>query len=117
MTGTIPVPSGRSVKMSIKVNEESWNSLNDDDKKKVQSIIDGFFKGSQIVPDVSTDAPENLVIKREMSGFLKNPFCSATCGIAEAAAVAACVSAGAPPVVALCIAAAHEAANYCRSRC
>jgi hypothetical protein len=98
---------------SIKVPGQ-WDALSADDKRKVTDLLSatGVLKpGTNLVADAQ-DA--NLSI----GDF--NPIkeiCKAACSAAEGAAVAACASAGAPPVVAICIVAAHAAGEACRNGC
>jgi hypothetical protein len=103
--------------MSVKVNKSEWEGVSADDRKKIEQIIASHFQGTKIIADASTGKAKDLVANRQAMAFnLSNPFCSAACGVAEAAAVAAC-SALSGPLVPLCVAAAHAAGEFCRSKC
>ena len=103
--------------MDVKVNKSDWDGINADDRKKIEQIIASHFKDAKISPDPGTGKARELIAKRSMTAFsLSNPLCSAACGVAEAAAVAAC-SALSGPLVPICVAAAHAAGDFCRSKC
>jgi hypothetical protein len=105
------------MKMDVKINKSEWDGVSADDQKKIQQIIASHFKDTKIVPDANASAAKELVAKRAPQAFsLSNPICSAACGVAEAAAVAAC-SALSGPLVPICVAAAHAAGEFCRSKC
>ncbi len=94
--------------VDIPVNKGDWDALTPKEQAEMNEIISNFFRGDKhnIVPDAS---------KAAIPAF-KNPLCTAACNIAEAAAVTACaIYSG--PALAVCLTAAHEAGNYCRSRC
>jgi len=98
--------------VDIAVNEKEWNKLSDHDKARINEIMKTsglILEGDSIVgakkPGVLTPA-----------WHIPNPVCKLGCNVAEAAAIAACATfSGA--AAAVCIAAAHTAADYCRSRC
>lgn len=98
--------------MDIKVNAAEWVSLGIEEQKRVESIIGTFFKGDRIVPDPTTPRSTAPHI-----AAAANPLCTAACGVAEAAAVAACAGLGNPIAIAACVAAAHAAGDFCRSKC
>jgi hypothetical protein len=101
---------GRKI-MEIKINEAEWKNLSKDEQSKLTNIVSGYFKEAKLVPDASAPASPNVA-----QAQLGNPFCEIACGVAEAAAVAAC--AGLPgPAAAVCIAAAHAAGDACRKNC
>jgi hypothetical protein len=94
--------------MNIKVNSTEWSGISDADRKKIQDITDSFFKAQHtFVPVEGARATEAIAA---------NPFCTAACSIAEAAAVAACAALSGPAIP-ICIAAAHAAGQLCRDRC
>lgn len=103
--------------MDVKVNKSEWDGVSPEDRKKIEQIIASHFKDAKITPDASAGTAKDSIAKRSVTAFsLTNPFCSAACGIAEAAAVAAC-SALSGPLVPICVAAAHAAGEFCRSKC
>ena len=104
--------------MTVKVQKAEWEALSADDQKKIQQIISSNFDASmKIIPDVAAAAARDLLGVRQLAAFnLNNPICTASCGIAEAAAVSACAVLP-PPLNLICIAAAHQAGDYCRSQC
>jgi hypothetical protein len=103
--------------MDVKINKSDWDGVSAEDQKKIQQIIASHFKDTKIVPDANTGTAKELVAKRAVQAFsFSNPLCSAACGVAEAAAVAAC-SALPAPLVPICVAGAHAAGEFCRSKC
>jgi hypothetical protein len=101
--------------MDAKVNAKQWNSLSADDKKRIETVITSTFgQSARVVPDAN--APE---LSMQTMGFQPqgNFICEAACGVAEAAAVAACAGLGNPIAVAACIAVAKEAGKECRRGC
>ncbi len=105
--------------MDVKVNKDEWAGVSDEDRQKIEQIIDLYFKGTKIVPDKNISTSKELLAKRKSPDFnFESPICNAACGVAEAAAVAACsILPGGPVVIAICVAAAHAAGDYCRSHC
>lgn len=103
--------------MDVKVNETEWNGLSDDDRKKIQSIIQAHFVGTKVVGDKGAPLSVDAIKTRTMSFNFTNPICTAACGVAEAAAVAACSALSGGVAIAACVAAAQAAGDYCRSRC
>ena len=103
--------------MDVKLNKSEWDGISAEDRKKIQEIIASHFKGTKIVADPHAAKAKDLLAERRLQSFnLSNPICTAACGVAEAAAVAAC-SALSGPLVPLCVAAAHAAGEFCRSKC
>jgi len=107
----------------ISVNSGEWQVLSDADKTKLTAILtkSGLLRDATIQPDAS--APKALKQASASGGglpvqpaFLGINFCEIACDVAEAGAVAACGSLTGP-AAAVCIAAAHAAANLCRSKC
>lgn len=103
--------------MEVNVNQNEWNSLSSEDKQKIQSIISSHFPEVKIFGSESSPRSEQSVAALTYTFNFSNPFCTAACGVAEAAAVAACSALSGGVAIAVCVAAAHEAGNYCRSRC
>jgi hypothetical protein len=101
--------------MDVKVNKSEWEGVTAEDRKKIEQIISSHFKEARIVPDAGAGAAKTLLANRKMP--MKFSICSAACGVAEAGAVAACVLLGNPIAIAVCVAAAHEAGNWCRDQC
>jgi len=103
--------------MDVKLNKSEWEGVSVEDRQKIEQIIASHFKDTRVVADANAAPAKSLLAGRSMQSFsFANPFCSAACGVAEAAAVAAC-SALSGPAVPICVAAAHAAGDYCRSRC
>ena len=104
--------------MDVKLNKGEWDGISAEDRKKIEQIITSHFKDTTIVPDTNTAAAKEFLAKRQLQAFnFKNPFCTAACGVAEAAAVAACSALSGGVAIAVCVAAAHTAGDFCRSRC
>lgn len=105
--------------MKLAVNNDDWTSLSADDKARIQSIIQSHFPNVKgFSPGADVDKSEARVLNMDKLAFnLSNPLCTAACGVAEAAAVAACSALSGGIAVAVCVAAAHEAGNFCRSKC
>jgi hypothetical protein len=105
------------IKMDVKINKAQWDGLHADDRKKIEAIIDSHFKGTKIVGDHQSKTAEDALEDFKFPKFnIKNPLCTAACGVAEAAAVAACAALSGPAIP-VCTVAAHAAGSYCRSRC
>ena len=103
--------------MEVSVNKTEWEGLDPDTQAMIQKIIGANFKDIAVVGDAQKGASKELVENGTQSFKLSNPFCSAACGIAEAAAVAACSAISGGIGVAVCVAAAHAAGEFCRSKC
>jgi hypothetical protein len=102
--------------MDIKVNAQEWKGLDEEDRAKIQSIIGAHFKDAKVAGDHKSEPAMKVLAQPRMTSFnFKNPFGSSACGIAEAAAVAACAALSGP-LVPICVAAAHAAGNLCRSK-
>ena len=102
--------------MDVKVNDGEWTGLSEQDRAKIQSIIAANFHGTNVVGDKGAQPSADAIASKTLSFNWKNPICTAACGIAEAAAVAACAALSGPAIP-ICIAAAHGAGEFCRSRC
>ena len=100
--------------MKVKVNDAQWKGLTESQRKTIDQIVGGNFKGAAISPDAGTPEAGQAAVE----GFLglPNPFCRAACDVAEALAISACASLP-PPANAVCIAAAHAAGDACRGGC
>ena len=104
--------------MEIKLNQDEWAGVSAEDRKKIQEIISSHFKGTQVAPHAGAPKATDFLAQRQIQAFnFKNPLCTAACGVAEAAAVAACSVLSGGTAIAVCVAAAHAAGDYCRSRC
>lgn len=125
---------------SIKVNEDEWNKLSEDERSGITKIMreHGFLSGSgDIVGDPSVPKAKDTVVQaashlkssaratksmalRAAGGKGTAPagfnWCEVGCDIAEAGAVAAC-SIYTGPAAPVCIAAAHAGGSFCRSKC
>jgi hypothetical protein len=90
-----------------------WNTLSIDDQNRI----------NQIMRDTGLILPTDSVVGGSSpytptpSWHIPNPVCRLGCNAAEATAIAACAASLSGPAVAACIAVAHKAADYCRSRC
>ena len=103
--------------MEIAVNKTEWDNLDEDTRGKIQQIIGANFKDVEIAGVADRESSATLLQNRSLSFDLGKPFCNAACGVAEAAAVAACSAISGGIGVAVCVAAAHAAGDLCRSRC
>jgi hypothetical protein len=103
--------------MDAKVNDTEWSGLSQDVQEKIQAIIRAHFHGTNVVGDTSALLSADAIRTKTLSFNFTNPICSAGCGVAEAAAVAACSALSGGVAIAVCVAAAHAAGDYCRSRC
>lgn len=106
--------------MDIKVNAQSLNALSKEDQDKIRQIISGIFKEQHnLVADTGAQAPgpaAPAAMAKAQAAAFSNPFCTGACNLLESAAVAAC-GALSGPAVPICIAAAHAAGEFCRSKC
>lgn len=100
--------------MALKVNKDEWEGLPANERKQIEAIISGHFKGTRIVVDPSAPRFSPAGTGAITSG---NVLCKVACTAAEAAAVAACALLVNPIAVAACIAAAHVAGDECRKQC
>jgi hypothetical protein len=104
--------------MDVKVNAEEWKGLSNEDRSKIQAIIAAHFKDAAISGgDKILPAKQYLDQPRTLKFNFSNPLCTAACAVAEAAAVTACSALSGGILVAVCVAAAHEAGSYCRTKC
>ena len=97
---------------NVQVHQSDWNSLSKSDQAQITEIMrtSGLIaRGDTIVGAV---APPARVAKFAEA----NPVCVLGCNAAEAAAVAACALVP-PPGNMICVAVAHAAAEFCRSKC
>jgi hypothetical protein len=100
----------------IKINASEWNALSTEQQTEITAILrraGSIGDGDKIVPDAA--APEIGLAAADAiqpEGF----WCKLACNGAEAAAVAACAALSGP-AAAVCVAAAHAAGEYCRSKC
>ena len=105
------------IEMDINVNKSEWDGLSAADRDTIKKIIASHFKDT-IVPEASAPTARDFLAQRQLQIFnFSNPICTAACGVAEAAAVAACSALGGGVAVAVCVAVAHGAGDYCRSQC
>lgn len=103
--------------MDLKLNKAEWEGVSAEDRKKIEQIIATHFKDTKIVPDTNTHVAKELLAKRKLQTFnFDKPTCTAGCGLAEAAAAAAC-SLLPGLAVPICVAAVHAAGDWCRSQC
>lgn len=97
---------------SVHVSQQLWSGISTDDQGKIETI----FRNTGLI-----GAEDKMVPHTEPSAALQlhtagNPACSIACNAAEALAISACATLG-PLLGPVCVAAAHTAADYCRSRC
>ena len=122
----------------IKVNATEWNPLPEESKAKITSIMKdhGFLTGSdKVAGDANAPKAEEVVAKasahllasakaQKAAAGKGTPspqlfgidFCKIGCDLAEGAAIAAC-GVLPPPANGICVAAAHVAGDFCRSKC
>ena len=96
---------------NLPLHADTWNALSAAEQQTVKTILTATNlvpAGVNVVADVTAPAPAQLGVG--------GVFCETACGIAEAAAVAACAVLTGPAATA-CIAAAHLGGNFCRTRC
>ena len=104
--------------MDVKVNKSEWDSLTEAERESITSITTKHFKNTTLTPDPTTAKSRDTVAQQIKPAFnWSNPVCTAACGVAEAAAVAACSALSGGVAIAVCVAVAHEAGNFCRSQC
>jgi hypothetical protein len=103
----------------IKVNKAQWDSVTDDDKKK---IIDGLRTtgalkdGDKITGDANTAAFTKDTNLHPLWNPLKD-VCKAACDSAAVAAVAWCTANTAGVGLVACLAAAEAARQECHRKC
>ncbi len=103
--------------MKVQVNSGEWQGLSAEDQTKIKDIIEANFNGAKITSDPGVPLALDSLQKPSVAFFgLDKPLCQAACGMAEAAAVAACAT-FTGPALPICIAIAHAAGNLCRKRC
>jgi hypothetical protein len=97
---------------NVHVNESDWNKLSKEHKDRITEIMrsTGLIAHGDNLVGAPTPHP------RAAKFAEANPTCVLGCNAAEAAAVAACQVVPAPGNL-ICVAIAHAAADYCRSRC
>ena len=123
----------------IKVNAAEWNQLSEENRAQITKIMkENFFLTgtAKIIGDES--APTAAVTRQTAVAFLQKTAkahkaaagkgaaspeilglpspCQIGCSFAEAAAAVACGLVP-PPGDAICVAAAHAAGEFCRSKC
>lgn len=104
--------------MDAKVNAGEWNGLTTDERDEIQAIISSHFKDLTVQGDMSVRPAKEFLENAQFQRFnFSNPLCTAACAVAEAAAVAACSALSGGVAIAICVAAAQEARNFCRSKC
>jgi hypothetical protein len=103
--------------MDVKVNDQEWAALSQDEQARIAGIVTGFFKGARIVPDPATARSAAPAGAAAPAGFIPKPICIAACNVAQAAASAACAALGNPIAIAACVAAAQAAGDACRKAC
>lgn len=95
----------------IPVDKEAWDSISDEDKKKIENA---FKKLHTIAPgDSFVGGAKQIKPEWDPIGDL----CRAGCDAAAAAAIAWCVANTGGAATAVCIAAAHAARDECRRHC
>jgi hypothetical protein len=104
----------------IRLNEEQWNSLSDDQQSEIIQIMrdTGLLRDrDEIIPDPDAPSVSMLRLPEVSAGRIKEVLCKTACTAAEAAAITACAHLIEPLAVAACIAAAHALGEECRRRC
>jgi hypothetical protein len=96
----------------ITVEQGGWNGLSAADRERITQIMTDnrlIQTGDRLIPGATP-------VQYKVAFAAANPLCTLGCNVAEAAAVVACgLLTG--PAVPICIAAAHAAADFCRSKC
>lgn len=117
MPMTIIYLLNKGLKMTdIKVSADQWNSLSQDDKSRVETILKAttlLKENDHIVPDPQASRVETPA----QAGQTESVFCEIACRTAQAAAVAACATIPEPITNAACIAAAIAAGEACLDEC
>lgn len=96
----------------IAVNDQDWSKLSNEDQMKINEIL----KTSGLISDGDAAVGASQPSALKPAWHIPNPLCKLGCNAAEAAAIAACATLSGP-AAAVCVVAAHTAADYCRSRC
>jgi hypothetical protein len=65
--------------MDIKVNDAEWAALGNDEQKRIEDIVKGFFKDATIVPDAATPARG---VQPKAAAFA-NPFRKPACDMGQ----------------------------------
>jgi len=97
---------------NVHVNEADWNKLGKEHRERITEIMRStglIGKGDNLIGAATPHA-------RAVKFAEANPSCVLGCNAAEAVAVAAC-QAVPPPGNLICVAIAHAAADFCRSKC
>ena len=95
--------------MNIKVNDSDWNGLTGEERDKIRTIITQIFKQDHnIVGDKTQTADAQQ---------LDSIFCTLACNAAQGLAEAACNAIPNPTGKQVCLIAAQQAGDFCRSKC
>ena len=103
----------------IKINEDQWNAVSDDEKVK---ILDGLRSTGALSDDDVIVGDPNVseltadTVLEPMWNPLKD-ICKAVCDVAAGAALAWCTANTAGVGFAACVAAAEVARGECKRRC
>lgn len=104
----------------IKISEETWSQVHEDEKKKIHNILieaGSIDKGDEIVGDTVIPAHKEDEDIMTISWNPKRDFCKSKCNVLAAAAAAACTAGTEGIGLAACLAAADAAKDLCRDRC
>src|SRR5215831_17305300 len=96
---------------NVPVDKKQWDGLPEADRARISDIMrtTGLIQPGDKFVGAATPS------RRAAKFAAANPVCMLGCNAAEAAAVAACAAIPAPGN-AICVAVAHAAADYCRSK-
>jgi hypothetical protein len=97
---------------NVHVNKQDWDKLSKSDQDKITEIMrtSGLIARTDML--VGAAAPQARAAKFADA----NPTCVFGCNAAETVAVSACALLP-PPGNMICVAIAHAAAEFCRSKC
>ncbi|MEH6847837.1 MULTISPECIES: hypothetical protein [Bacillus cereus group] len=104
----------------IKISEETWSQVHEDEKKKIHNILieaGSIDKEDKIVGDTAIPAHKEDEDIMTISWNLKKDLCKATCDVIAATAAAACTAGTEGFGLVACLAAADAAKDLCRDRC
>jgi hypothetical protein len=98
--------------MTIKVNSETWAQIPPEERTKIESIIQVYFK-QDIEQDPGVDGP--TLPDQEWS--IGKAFCETACEVTAATAAAACAALSGGLAIAACLATVKVAESACKDLC
>jgi hypothetical protein len=99
---------------NIKINKKEWEQVSEGDKETILKILrESLLEDDDVIlPDANAPQTAQSI---PIPG--KERLCKIGCGVAEAAAIAACSTISGGVGTAVCIALAEAAALQCREAC